>query len=375
MGTDKQQTVIFISNPFGYGPTGEAIALMEELLKVYFGKVVYGASKKCLEILPEQLKSKIDIEVVNERNENSLSRFYKKYQDPLVVVYLNKIAINTAKNLHLKVLFVDSLSWMWKKIPKDYLKADIYYGWNIFEDEEKIKGISNLKLIPPALGNLPKPTYQKTNRTLIHIGGFINPLVRGYSKNYLHMLAQALNIARQKLGKSTKMIITGGEEALIFIKELLTDNLIVKTLERDKFLNTLSTSRHFVTTPGLTASLEAFVLKTPVSFLLPTNLSQWKQLRLFIKAGVAPNRLEWEDYVNYNWNFDTLDEKEAILRFFELNDMMYNKDAKKEVIVTDMVKMITNQPARQTYQYQFIKKVGINGSEEIVRDILDLCSQ
>ena len=54
------------------------------------------------------------------------------------------------------------------------------------------------------------------------------------------------------------------------------------TLLKDIFDKKLQSSQHFITTPGLTASMESFSYETPASFLLPWNLSQWKILKIFI---------------------------------------------------------------------------------------------
>ena len=131
---DKAGYIVCISNPFGFGPAGKIIALMEELAKRWRkGKIVYIASKLCQEILPGKLKSKVVVETADERNEDVLKNLLVKYNHPFVICVLNKTAIKVAKSLGLKAYFIDSLSWMWKKIPEEYLLADTYYCIDLFD--------------------------------------------------------------------------------------------------------------------------------------------------------------------------------------------------------------------------------------------------
>jgi len=368
----NRKRVIIISNPFGFGPTGGALAIMSQLVDSLDKnmQVIYGASNKCLEPLSESLRKKIKIEKIDERNPKELAVLFNKYDNPLVIICLNRVAINTAKGLGLDALFVDSLTWLWKKIPEDYLKANIYYAYNIFNAKEKLKGIKHSKLIPPALGKLPTPKKNKKDLILIHIGGFTNPLVPGFSKNYLIMLANAINMFTN-VNRLTKIVIAGGSEPLRFLKSHINENkrTILSTLSRRDFLLTVNNTRHFFTTPGLNATLEAFTLKAPTSFLPPINLSQWKQLKLFFENKAASSKIEWENYCAFEWNFDLLTEKEAIPRFSELVDNVYNNNRLKSKFENDINQILLSKKGFDNSQSKFIQKVGANGAEIIAKDL------
>lgn len=369
---NKKRTVIVFSNPFGFGPTSSALAIMSQLQASLScaAEIVYAASDKCLEPLSEELRNKIKIEKVDERDSKEISRILDKYDNPLVIVCLNRVAVNTAKDLNLNVMFVDSLTWLWKEIPRDYLRADIYYAYNIFDAKEKIKGIKNAKLIPPALGGLLKHKKIKKDLILIHIGGFTNPLFPGFSKKYLIMLANAVNNFVNK-GLSAKVIVTGGLEPLKFLKRFIKKdkNIYIHTLPREKFLSVLNESSLFVTTPGLTAVLEAFTLKTFTAFLPPTNLSQWKQLRLLAEAESAPQKMEWESYCSIDWNFDLLSERQAIPKFTELADFVFNNSKLRAKFEKDITEILLTTEKPIISQSKFIQKVGKNGAEIIAKDV------
>lgn len=368
----NKKQIIVISNPFGFGPTGSAIAIIEQLMASLSGEIelIYAASDKCLEPLSETLRNKIKIVRINERDSDEISMILNMYNRPLVIVCLNRIAINTAKDLKLDAFFVDSLTWLWREIPKDYLRANIYYAYDIFDARVKVKDIRNAKLVSPALGKLPRPQKNKKNLILINIGGFTNPLIEGFSKKYLLMLANSIGSFTDKK-RFVKIVITGGSEPLSFLKGCIkkSENIVIKTLSRQDFLLNLNESNLFVTTPGLMATLEAFALKTFTAFLPPINLSQWKQLKLLAKAGSTPQKMEWENYCSIDWNFDLLDEKEAIPKFTKLANMVYYNNLLRSKFERDIIETLLLDEKFISSQSKFIQKVGTNGAEIIARDV------
>lgn len=362
----KHDAVIFIANPFGFGPSANAIAMIEELSKIWNGTIVYGASRMCRELLPKTLFRKIVLYDLDERNSGDLESLFKKYKNPLVVISMNRIAIKTAKAMGLTSIFVDSLAWLWKNIPKEYLLADTYYCFDIFNVRRKINKKTNIKIIPPILGDLPKPKIKKNKKILVHIGGFEVPFIKELSKSYLLLLSEVLNI--QNL--DTKIIVTGGSRALSYLKPFVKKpNVEIVTLQRNEFLDLLNGVSHFITTSGLTASLEAFSLSTPTSFILPSNLSQWHQLKNFDNRGLATRKLEWEDYLNFDYDFYNLTEREAIPIFYELSDILYKNKTKKALFVSNAVSMLESIPDN-TKQKAYIDKIGINGAKYVVDDLL-----
>ncbi len=362
----KYDAVIFIANRFGFGPSATAIAVMGELVKTWKGNIVYGASKMCRELLPKILLNKIVVYDLDERNDRELKILFKKYKNPLIVISMNRIAIKTAKSMGLKSIFIDSLAWFWKEIPKEYLLADTYYYFDIFDINRRISRATNIKAISPILGDLPKPKLIKNKKILAHIGGFETPFIKELSKSYLLLLSEVLNTQNLDI----EIIVTGGSRALSYLKVFVKrPNVEIVTLERNNFLNLLNSVSHFITTPGLTSSLEAFYLLTPTSFILPSNLSQWHQLKFFQSYGVAVRKLEWEDYLSFDHDFYNLTEKEAIPMFYELADILYKNKTKKVLFTNNAVSMLQSIPDN-TKQKAYIDKIGINGAKFVVEDLL-----
>lgn len=363
---NKPNSVIFISNPFGFGPTGKTIALIEELWRLWKGQIIYSASQMCQETIPMRIKNSILIETINERDAESLKSLFIKYPNSLVVCTLNKRAIKTAKEMGLPAVFIDSLCWLWNEVPRDYLAADTYYCFNIFGVKDKLPKQKNIKFIPPILGELPKGSHKKDGLILIHIGGFKNPFQDKMSYSYLNLLLEALS--QNSFGK--EIIVSGGSEAIDYMeKNFEGRNVRFQTLRRDEFVKYLNNASRFVTTSGLTATLEAFALKTPTSFIPPTNLSQWKILKLLVKQGCAESKIEWDDVLNYETDFDLLSEKDAIPEFHKMAEQVY-EDMTARANFSRLVSNLLTKPVDAQKQTDFISSLGTSGSRIIAEDLL-----
>ncbi|MFA5025745.1 MAG: hypothetical protein WC503_04530 [Candidatus Shapirobacteria bacterium] len=363
---ESNKTVIFVSNPFGFGPTGKTVALIEELRHSWSGKIVYAASPMCQETLPESLKNTIIVETIDERNEESLIKIFKKYNHPFIVCTLNRLAIKSAKNLGLRAFFIDSLAWMWKEIPEEYLLADTYYCFNLFGIKDRLPPKDNIKVISPVFGHLPIPQKKKEDLILFHIGGFKNPFQDQMSLSYLNLLVETFLLSNFKI----HTIITGGNDALEYMKSKINNpNLEFRTLDRNEFLKKLNEAKHFITTSGLTATLESFALHTPTSFIPPTNLSQWKILKLLIQAGCANSKIEWHDFMDNEIDFTDFTEKDAVPQFHQLAKGAYTNPQYHQRFCQLLLELINSHPSTVN-STRLISAAGINGSQTIIADLL-----
>ncbi|PIZ59465.1 hypothetical protein COY20_01920 [Candidatus Shapirobacteria bacterium CG_4_10_14_0_2_um_filter_40_12] len=360
------KVVIFISNPFGFGPTGKTVALIEELHKSWPGKIVYAASPMCQETLPGHIKEKVLIENIDERNEASLRRVFNKYKNPLIVCTLNRLAIKTAKLMGLRAFFIDSLAWMWKEIPEEYLMADTYYCFNLFDIKERLPKRNNIKVIAPIFGILPEYKTVKEAFVLFHVGGFINPFQDKMLFAYLNLLTDSF----KNFEPTKEVVVTGGNDAVSYMEsKVKNSNFRFYTLERDEFLKQLNNTSHFITTSGLTATLEAFALRTPTSFIPPTNLSQWNILKLLTRKSCADSKIEWADILSHETDFEGLSEKEAIPKFHQMAEEGYNNVKNHDKFIYNLNNLITSIPSRNK-QTEFIESTGTNGSKVIVQDLI-----
>ncbi len=360
--------VIFVSNPFGFGPTGKIITVMTALSEKWSGRIVYAASEQCQEPLDPLLRSKIEVITLSERNEDELRVLCQKYPRALIVVSLNRTAARTAKETGHVVFFIDSLTWMWDKIPAEYLLADRYYFYDIFGARNKTSDITHAIPISPILGHLPERSHEAT-RVLIHIGGFVNPFSNGLARDYLLLLWKSISEFEGEL------TVAGGSAAIQFLKEqrgkTSNHNIELETFGHSEFIQRVSVSERFITTPGSTATFEALAMGVPVAFLPPTNLSQWRQSNLFKDSGVVSMAVDWEDLLILETDFGAMSEANAVTEFENIAEKV-NKDVELRNKAHKLIRKLTTEPIQETLSNNQFTFGNIEGSEVIVSDILKL---
>lgn len=186
-----KKTIIVISNPFCFGPTGKAAEIIEALRRrVKHDRLVYVGSGLCNEIINSD---GVTIKVLDERDENALAEFFKTVERPHIVSSQNRFAVRAAKCVGAPSAFLDGLAWFWREIPPEHLIADEIFWVNFPGMSEKSSAVGRPIHLIPAM--VPKPNIQHSLRTalLIHLGGVWNPLTKGLPLSYLDMLSLFLN--------------------------------------------------------------------------------------------------------------------------------------------------------------------------------------
>ena len=348
-----KKTIVIFSNPFGYGPTGKAVAIAEAFLKHGHDQILIAGSSFVKEIIPK----KFAFEEVDERNKDEVIKLLRNISEPLVISSQNRFAIHAAKELLIPCAFLDGLSWFWGHIPEDHLIADEIFWMNFPEISEKLPDcFANIHIVE---GIIHTPdTRVKKDQTLVHIGGLKNPLNDIFPEAYLDILAQSLKL----ITSFEKVIVCGGEDATKYLSSKVKDNISCVSLEHDVFVNELLRSKHFVTTAGQTATLEAFALGIPTSFLPPTNLSQKGLVEVLNKFNAAPQSISLNAYLNASYS--NLNEKEAISLYNTLMEQIEEDPNLAKRLVADLTNMINKIPDNRA-QKQFIDRVGTNGAEQI----------
>lgn len=357
-----KKTIAIFSNPFGYGPTGKAIAIAEAFVKNGYKDVVFVGDSFVQEIIPNN----ITCISANERNKEEIIKVLKQIKNPVVISSQNRFAVYAAKSLGIPSAFLDGLAWFWKDIPNDHLIADQIFWMNYPHIKDKLPKNFNRIHIVPAIIDV-KVDVKKQNQTLIHIGGCKNPLTEVFPKHYLDILADGLS----RIYYTDKIIVTGGSEAIKYLKSLLVINrnkITAVSLKHHEFIHELSKSKHFFTTAGQTATLEAFALGIPTSFLLPMNLSQLALTNVLAKYNAAPQTLYWNSYLPWKIDIATLNEKDAIAQFSKCAESIKNNKELNYKLNLDLENIIKKIPTHKN-QTDFIKNIGTSGACVIV-DIL-----
>jgi len=354
-----KKTIVIFSNPFGYGPTGKAVAIAKELLaRDYDSEIIFAGGSFVREIVPHKIRC-VDID---ERNEAEIIELLKALENPLVVSSQNRFPIYAGKHMGLRTAFLDGLAWFWKEIPEDHFLADEIFWMKYPGIEKKIpRGTNNIHVVPAVIDVESKNADR--SQTLIHLGGCKNPLTDIFPKTYLDLLSVPLSDAASKY----EIKILGGESVVSYLRKL-NPSLKAGSVEHDEFIKELDQSAHFITTAGQTAALEAFALGVPTSFLLPINLSQMALTEFLGNFGASKEQLRWSDYVDEAEPLLHLSEKEAIIKFSKYADLISRNAIKKKNYQTDILSMLATIPGDEE-QKKFIKYVGIDGAKQVI-DIL-----
>lgn len=350
-----KKTIVVFSNPFGYGPAGKAIAIAEAFIKKGYLDITFVGSALMREIVP----TNVNYIEVNERDEVAIKTVLATITNPVVVSSQNRFAIRAAVSLGIPCAFLDGLSWLWNEIPADHLIANEIFWMKFPEIEKKMPAFKNVHIVP-AIVNLVD-IKEKKDFVLVHIGGCVNPLTDDFPYDYLFVLAEALNC------KFTFRIkVAGSTKAIEYLKTLVMNDAVeLVTLRHEQFVQVLSEASHFVTTPGQTATLEAFESETPVSFLLPMNLSQSMLINILSKFNAAPSSLHWKNYLQSNFDLHGLNEKEVITMIIGISKNIKEDKNARQQIKRDLVHLINHVPSI-VGQRKFIDSVGVQGADFMV---------
>jgi len=359
-----KKTIVIFSNPFGYGPTGNAIPILYSLLeKIKDVDIVFAGSNLCMEIVSDIPVKKI---CLDERNESEIENYLKTLENPYVIASQNKFCIKVAKKLSIPCSYIDILAWFWKEIPQDHFLADEIFWIKFPGIEKKIpKGKNNIHIVSSIITTIPL-TAGKTNKLTIHIGGAKYPLLDNTPYSYLNLISKGLNALKTNFDR---ILFVAGTEAINYLKQKVTnEKILLASLPKDKFICELEQSTHMLTTAGVSSTLESFALNVPTSFLLPLNLSQIALIDMLKEQGLNPQCLEWGNYINISGKLRDMTEKEALAEIDKYAKTVNGDDDLSEKFVQNFIQIAESIP-ENSKQRELIKYMGETGANEIV-DIL-----
>lgn len=359
------KTIVIFSNPFGYGPTGHAISVAQAFLKkLKEVKVLFAGGSMCHEILPTSITSVF----VDERSQESIEGLLAKIDKPFVIGSQNRFCIKAARKLGIPCAFIDPLAWFWREIPDEHLLANEIFWINYPGIENKLlKSRSNIHLIRGIASTTPK-ILKRDDKLLIHLGGAKYPLVSDLPKNYLRLTARCLNKIAQ-VNSYRRILLVSSADVVNYFKSLPIENGVeYVTFKHDQFILEVATARHLMSVAGMSSTLEAFSSMTPISFLLPLNLSQIGLTNILKPLGACPQMLSWESYLAVEDNLTSLSERDGIAKINKYALDVLETPALLERLMEDMLEM-ANRPAPIDGQSHIVKMIGLGGEDDLV-DIL-----
>jgi hypothetical protein len=131
-----------------------------------------------------------------------------------------------------------------------------------------------------------------------------------------------------------------------------------------EFLTLLCHARYVITTPGLTATTEAFSQGIACAFLPPVSLSHWCNLKALHDTGAARSHLSWEDLGICSSGFDDLEEQDSGKTFSNVAERVWEDYSLRKRAVDGIAALISTVPDK-TGQERLIGEIGIQGAEVI----------
>ena len=356
------KTILIFSNPFGFGPSGKALSIAQEINSHNKKDCLYVCGGHQLKAIVGDSFKFIDLD---ERSEKDILKKISKISgEKYIISSQNRFAIKVAKENNIPCAFLDGLSWFWKKIPDDHYLADIIFWINYPSIKNKIpKDFKEKIYIVPGI-TLDKNDGNKISKRdgiIFYIGGCKNPLT-DLPKNYLYLIDKLFESFFASNG--IKVEIASDPVSLDYFKKNKSSiSKIIKVYKHKEFINQLASCSKFITNGGQTAIMESFNLKTPTDFFLPINLSQLALINKISKS----NKISWDRYVTIPKNINNFSEKEAIIFFDKKAKLIINNKSLFAKLFKDFSLMILNN--------KFGKKCGLltkikTGGDKKIHQIL-----
>ena len=287
-------------------------------------------------------------------------------QEPYVISSLNRFAVLAAHQLGIHSCFIDTLTYLWDKIPDDYLKADMYYTSDFPTVSDKVIEHKNAIITPLIIDNalgVSKKDNVDRNGIILQLGGLKSPLSDNPPTDYVDLISVALNKTQKNI------TVCGGADGLRYLKQqVCMQHIEFVSLSKDDFLRKLSASELCISTPGLNTTIESIYFKTPINFIMPSNLSQWVNHNIFTQLSVNGMDVTWETIVEQDLNIQGLPEYDAIIKI----NKMANDVKKSRYLInrfTEAFQKTLSCVPDINKQYTLLKTYGTNGSEFIFEDI------
>ena len=369
-----KRNIIIGTNNFGLGPVGKVSSIVTGLSDEY--NFFACGNEFDLNIFNDGIFK----DTLFSKDKDKISNFVEKNKIKYAIVVLDVELATILMDLNVKVIFVDSLPFMWTQADIDEgllpLDATVYCAQkccNLTEASKKVLAqVKNLKWINPIQSKIKKK-YRPYKEEYIHInvGGLHSPI--GNGESYI----KTVIIPLLKIFKSEKIIITCGTTAKISILNELKNegidsrNIKVETLQQKDFISSINNAKLFLTSPGLTTIYETESLHKPTIILPPQNLSQFYNIEYAKKI--------LDEYKTINWDTQklNLDYLQSILpkgetyvvdKIYEFITELVNSNFENKFI--EQFNLILKQDYKKKEKSDF--KIEGNGVEDIRKILINL---
>lgn len=360
--------VIAVTSNFGLGPVGKLASIINASGNEFEW---YATGQKFDTKIFDKNKFK---QVLWTEDEEKIKEFIKKNDIKYALVVLKNKYARFLKSIGMKVIYVDSLPFMWTE--EDAKSGKVPYNMDIYCAQKSIKlndkskkifsNVKNLKWVNPIIPIDEESLKMKlSNNILINVGGLHSPI--GNGEEYVNVVIKPLIECLKCKYRNKKIIVTCGDKAKENLKNILKEyNLQIETFCQRDFLNEIKNCFLFCTSPGLTTLLEIANLDKEVIILPPQNLSQ------FYNIEYAKELLHKYKIIDWNRKGLTLADFEKINMIeseivFTIYERIKHLQTDKEInYQKNYIANILNM--KFIYNKNFIK-INQNGAKEVVKYI------
>jgi hypothetical protein len=364
----KQESVVFLSTSFGFGPVSKASTIARELktqaanLEIHYigAGIDYDFAVKS-ETFDRVLR-------INTDDKDTLLRivpllcFYK-----FVFSVLNLEILPLWPSSHPPLYFVDSLAWMWSTLPEGVQNTKAYFIQNYLVPRDRIEcwrkecpAVHSVAPIIRKVDQQPLPGHH----LVVNFSGCANPFADSkLFEKYVDVLARA--VLKNAVGFN-RVIFCCNEHLRGHLGKLLADIelVVIDHFAHESFLKVLATASKLLTSPGITTTLEANSMNKPIRFLLPQNYSQAlmsEQYRRILgeQSGMALSRFGPMFEIE-----PCLPEAEGVARVTHALDVILN--TREDEINHMMLQLLTDQALRGTLELPIAPAGGEAGQQTIV---------
>ena len=369
-----KRNIIIGTNNFGLGPVGKVSSIVTCLSDEY--SFFACGNEFDLNIFKDGTFK----DTLFSKDKEKIANFIKKHKINYAIVVLDVELATILMNLNVKVIFVDSLPFMWTQADIDEgllpLDATVYCAQkccNLTEASKKVLAqVKNLKWINPIQSKFEKK-YRPYKEEYIHInvGGLHSPI--GNGESYI----KTVIIPLLKIFKSEKIIITCGTTAKISILNELKNegidsrNIKVETLQQKDFISSINNAKLFLTSPGLTTIYETESLHKPTIILPPQNLSQFYNIEYAKKILDKYKTINWGTQklsLNYLQSILPRGETYVVDKIYEFITELVNSNFENEFI--ERFNLLLKQEYKKKENSDF--NIEGNGVEDIRKILTNL---
>ena len=289
---NENHRIDFATTNFGFGPVAKLVAVARALRRrlpqltlrlLGSGHVLsFGTTTGAFDHLVE-----LDLdhapETLAEATEGSSA----------VVNSLNFAALPLLTANHRRVFQLDSLAWLWPQLPADVdlVERYIVQGFLLDTRRERLRQLPKNRLlvgplIDPEIDNLRSGTERNPQLAVLSLGGCCNPFVP--ARDFVPYAVETVRGALQALRPQFSQIevYTNSDIAEVLRSDPGNADVTIQHSPQRDFLRSLARCGLLLTTPGITSTLECVALQTPIKFLPPNNLSQYRILERYHESGV-----------------------------------------------------------------------------------------